>query len=135
MLSLTHSFKLYICRDPRIARAYTAPKKNTKKKAHFSRVSLSVYPRSRRGAGRIRRGEGRCSRPPKTALERTYLTENSSSENRILRSRRKKTPDRIPPKKNEIMYIYIFIPTCVRKKDRSCVLVIVSTCKTQWYRV
>ena len=30
------------------------------------------------------------SRPPKTALERSYLTDNSSSENRILRPRRKK---------------------------------------------
>ena len=70
-----------------------------KKKAPFSLVSLSVYPRSRRGAERIRQGEGRWSRPPKTALERSYLTGNSSSENRILRPRRKKTPDRIPPSK------------------------------------
>ena len=52
------------------------------KNAHFLLVSLSVYPRSRRGAKRIRQGEGRWSRPPKTALDRIYLTENSSSENR-----------------------------------------------------
>ena len=32
--------------------------------AHFSLVSLSVYPRSRRGAERIRQGEGRWSHPP-----------------------------------------------------------------------
>ena len=40
------------------------------------------------------------------ALERSYLTENSSSENRILRPRRKKTPDRIPEKKNDHIEIY-----------------------------
>ena len=42
---------------------------------HFSLVSLSPHPRSRRGAERIRQGEGRWSRPPKTALERSDLTE------------------------------------------------------------
>ena len=77
MLSLSYSFKLYMCQDPRIARAYTA--QNTKK-AHFPLVSLSVYPRSSQGAERIRHGEGRWSRPPKTALERSYLTENSRSQ-------------------------------------------------------
>ena len=90
MLSLIYSFKLHIWQDSRIARAYTA--QNTKK-THFSLVSLSVYPRSRRGAERIRQGEGRRSRPPKTELERSYLTENSSSENHMLRTRREETPD------------------------------------------
>ena len=33
---------------------------------NFSLVSLSIHPRSRRGAQRIRKGEGRWSRPPKT---------------------------------------------------------------------
>ena len=33
---------------------------------NFSLVSLSIPPRSRRGAQRIRKGEGRWSRPPKT---------------------------------------------------------------------
>ena len=106
MLSLIYSFKLYICQDPRLARAYTAQIQET---AHFSLVSLSIYPRSRRRAERIRQGEGRWSRPPKTALEPSYLTENSSSENRILRPRRKITPDRIPPKKNGHIYTYIYL--------------------------
>ena len=48
---------------------------------------------------RTRQGEGRWSRPPKAALERSYLTENSSSANRVCRPRRKKTPDRIPETK------------------------------------
>ena len=73
--------------------------------AHFSLVSLSPPTRSRPGAERIRQGEGRLSHPPKTALERSYLTENSNSESRILRPRRKKTPDRIPPKKKNHTYI------------------------------
>ena len=33
---------------------------------NLSLVSLSIHPRSRRGAQRIRKGEGRWSRPPKT---------------------------------------------------------------------
>ena len=41
----------------------------------FSLVSLSIHPRSRRGAERITQGEGRWSHPPKTALERSDLTE------------------------------------------------------------
>ena len=92
------SSSTYIWQDPRIARAYTA--QNTKK-THSSLVSLSGYPRSGRGAERMRQGEGRRSRAPKTELERNYLTENSSSENHILRTRRKETPDWTPPKKND----------------------------------
>ena len=78
-----------------------------KKIAHFSLVLLSPRTRSRPGAERIRQGEGRLSRPPKTALERSYLTKNSSSENRILSPRRRKTPDRIPERKNDHTYIYV----------------------------
>ena len=63
---------------------------------NFSLVSLGIGPRLRRRAERIRHSDGRSSRPLKTALERSYLTENSSSANRILRPRRKTTPDRIP---------------------------------------
>ena len=73
---------------------------------NFSLVSLGIRPRSRRCAERTRQGEGRWSRPPKPALERSYLTEISSSANRILRPRRKKSPDQIPETK-EWLYIYI----------------------------
>ena len=99
------AFKLCICQDPKIARAYTA---QIQKFAHFSLVSLSPRTRSRPGAERIRLGERRLSRPPKTALERNYLTENSSSENRILRPRRKKLPTESPPKRM-IICIYIYV--------------------------
>ena len=74
---------------------------------NFSLVSLGICPRSRRGAERTRQGEGRSSRPPKPALERSYLNENSSSANRILRPRHQKTPDRIPEKNNHPIYIFI----------------------------
>ena len=68
------SLKLCICQDPRIAWARIPPKKTIF--GHFSLVSLiSPHPRSCRGAERIRQGEGRCSRPSKTALERSDLTE------------------------------------------------------------
>ena len=93
--------------------------------APFSLVSLSPRTRSRPGAERIRQGEGRLSRPPKTALERSHLTENSSPENRILRPRRKKTPDRIP-KKSMVIYIYFvllsrfFVYLCDSKQRTGC---------------
>ena len=74
---------------------------------NFSLVSLGIRPRSRRCAERTRQGEGRRSRPPKPALERSDLTENSSSANRILRPRRKKSPDRIPETK-EWFYLYVW---------------------------
>ena len=67
--------------------------------SHFSLVSLSPRTRSRPDAERIRQGEGHMSCPPKTAFERSDLTENPSSEDRVLRQRRKETPDRIPPKR------------------------------------
>ena len=70
--------------------------------AYFSLVSLSPRTRSRPGAERIWQGGGRLSRPPKTVIE-------FSSENRILRPRRKKSPDRIPKKKNDHIYIFIVL--------------------------
>ena len=94
-------------RSKKISRAHTAQK--IQHKTNFSLVSLSVYPRSRRCAERIRQGEVRWSRHPKTALERSFLTEDSSSENRIFRRRREKTPHRILPKR---MIIYIFM-SCI----------------------
>ena len=94
-------------RMPRSKKRSGAYRPKYTNKTHFSLVSLSVYPRSRRGAERIRQGEGHWSRPPKTALKRSYLTENSSSENHILRPRRKQTPDRIP-EKGVIIYMYLF---------------------------
>ena len=118
MLSLVYSFKLYICQDPRIARAYTA--QNTNKKTHFLLASLRVYSRSRRGAERIRQGEGGWSRPPKTTLERSYLTEDSSFENRILRSRRKKTRDRISQETNYHSLYLCLLAFSSRQLRHSC---------------
>ena len=92
-----------------MARAHTA--QNTKIYA-----LLACLAQSRPGAARIRQGAGRLSHPPRTALERSYLTENSSSENRILRPRRKRTPDRIPSKR---MIIYIFKSIMVFGPQRS----------------
>ena len=75
---------------------------------NFSLVSLSVYPRSRRGAGRIRQGEGRRSLPPKTALERSDLTEKFQFQKSHTEAETKKTPDQIPvPSKKESFYIYV----------------------------
>ena len=49
-------------------------------------------------------GRGAFEPPPKTALHRSYLTENSSSANRILRPRRKKFLTE-STKKRMIIYI------------------------------
>ena len=63
---------------------------------NFSLVSLGIPPHSRRYAEQTQQGEGRWSRPPKAALERSYSTKNSSSANRILSPRQEKAPDQIP---------------------------------------
>ena len=63
---------------------------------HFSLVSLSLHPRSRRGAERIRPGEGRWSRPSKMALERSDLTEKSQFRESHTEFETKQIPDQIP---------------------------------------
>ena len=73
----------------------------------FSLVSLGIRPRSRRYAERTQQGEGRWSRPPKAALERSYSTENSSSANRILNPRQKqKVLTKSLKPKNGFIHIY-----------------------------
>ena len=79
--------------------------------AYFSLVSLRAHPRSRRGAERIRQGEGRWSSPPKTALERSNLTEKSQFQASHIEAETKKTPDRIPPK-GIVIHLYKIILRC-----------------------
>ena len=67
-----------------------------KKTSHFTRVALILHPRSRRGSERIRQGEGRWSRPPKTALERSDVTEKFQFRESHTKAETKKTPDQIP---------------------------------------
>ena len=76
---------------------------------NFSLVSIGIRPRSCRCAERTRQGEGRRSRPPKPALEQSYLTEIFSSANRIPTPRPKKTPGRIPETRNDFIYTYMVI--------------------------
>ena len=83
--------------------------------AHFSHVSLGIYPRSRRGAERIMKGEGCWSRAPKTALERSDLTEKfqfreSHTETETKQSLLTKSPS--PRRKGSYIFcifIYLFI--------------------------
>ena len=110
--SLIYSFKLCICQDPRIARAYTAQNIFF---SHLPLVSLSPHPRSRRGAERIRQGEGRWSRPPKTALERSNLTVKFQFRESHTEAETKKTPDQIPvPLKKKNHYICMYAKYDVR---------------------
>ena len=76
--------------------------------AYFSLVSLSVYPRSRRGAERIRQGEERWSRPPKTALERSDLTEKFQfQESHTEVDPKKLLTKSLPPEKKSSHTIYM----------------------------
>ena len=61
------------------------------------------------GAERIRQGEGRLSHPPKTALERSYLTGVSSSENRILLLSEAETEKNSWANPRKIIIILIYI--------------------------
>ena len=75
--------------------------------AHFSLVSLSLHPRSRRGAERIRQGEGRWSRPPKTALERSDLTNKSQFRESHTKAETKKLVTKsLSPQKEKSSSIY-----------------------------
>ena len=74
--------------------------------ARFSLVLLSIHPRYRRGVERIRQGEGRWSRPPKTVLDRSDLNEKFQFRASHTEAETKTTPDRIHKK---ILIIYICI--------------------------
>ena len=55
MLPLIYSFKLYICQDPRIARAYTAQNTKKKRPSRLSRsASIRAHVEVRDGYGRAR---------------------------------------------------------------------------------
>ena len=74
--------------------------------SHFSLVSLSIRPRSPQAAERIRQGERRWSRPPKTALERSDLTEKFQFRQSHTEAETEKTPAQIPvPSKKKSLYI------------------------------
>ena len=75
--------------------------------AHFSLVSLSVHPRSRWVAERIRQGEGRWSRPPKDSA-RTKRFDREIPVPRIpYWGRDEKKSDQIPVPSKKIVIIYI----------------------------
>ena len=92
------------------------------KKQHFcnfSLVSLSVYPRSHRGAERIRQGEGRWSFPPKTALERSDLTEKFQFRESHTEAETKKNswPNYCPLKRKQPFYIYVWLQVWQQRFD------------------
>ena len=60
---------------------------------NLSLVSLTLYPRPLRGAERTRQGEGRWSLPPKTALERSDLTEKFQLRESHTEAKTNKTPE------------------------------------------
>ena len=77
---------------------------------NFSLVLLCIRPCSRRCAERTRQGEGRWSRVPTAALERSYLTENSGSANLMHRPRqKKKLLTKSLKLKNDFIYMYMCV--------------------------
>ena len=105
LLLLVYSFKLYICQDPRIGRAYTAQNTKIKRTSRLPRSAcIRVHVEVRNGYGRAR---GVGAAPRRRALERSSLTEDSSSENCILRPRRKKLRTESPQRQNNHIYIYL----------------------------
>ena len=72
-----------------------------------SLVSIGIRPRSRRCAERTRQGEGRWSRPPKAALEQSYIRPRIQLCESHTSAETKKTPDQIPDT-NEGFFIVLF---------------------------
>ena len=102
---MMYLFKLRRRRDP--SKGSRVPPKNTFF-SNFSRFSLSPHTRSRRGANRIRQGEGCWSRPSKTALERSDLTEKFQFREPHTEAETKKTPGQsLSYQKHESFYIEI----------------------------
>ena len=111
------SFKLCLCQDPRIARAYTA--KNTKYRAL---VSLSPRTRSRPGAERIRQGEGRFRRPPRTCFIRSSpagVKQNKQTLKPCSREE-KHTLENVPPRNSKQQQLLFGNDAIFCKPSRCC---------------
>ena len=80
----------------------------------FSLVSLGIRPRSRRCAERTWKGEGRWSRPPKAALERSYIRPRIPVPQIAYfgRDKKKLLTKSLTPKK-DFIYIYVHIISIV----------------------
>ena len=102
---------------------------------NFSLVSLGIRPRSRRCAGRTRQGEGRWSRPPKAALERSYIRPRIPVP-RIAyfgRDEKKLLTKSLTPKK-DFIYIYVspFTPREEKRGERIVLLTFLQPLKTHF---
>ena len=73
---------------------------------HFSLGFLSPHPRPRRGAERTRQGEGRWSRPSKTALDRSDFTEKFQVRESHTEAETKKSSSPIPVLSKQYIIIY-----------------------------
>ena len=115
MFPMFFSFTFCKCQDPRIARAYTVQKTIFD---HFSLVCLSPHPRSCRGAERIRQGEGRWSRPSKTALERSDLMEKFQFRESHTEAETTKSPHQIPVRSKTRITLFIYMYCKNQNTDR-----------------
>ena len=102
---------------------------------NFSIVSLGIRPRSRRYAERTRQGKGRWSRPPKAALERSYIRPRIPVP-RIAyfgRDEKKLLTKSLTPKK-DFIYIYVspFTPREEKRGERIVLLTFLQPLKTHF---
>ena len=105
MLSLIYSFKRYICQDPRIARALP-PEIKKKRTSSFLAQRLSAFA-SRCGTDTA--GRGALEPPPEDGARTKLVDREFQLRESHTEAETEKTPDRIPPKKNDQIYIYIYL--------------------------
>ena len=104
MLSLIFSFKLYVCQDSRIAPACTA--QNTNKSALLACLAQRLFAFTSR-CGTDTAGRGALEPPPEDGARTKLFDREFQFHESHTEAKTKKTPDRIPEKKNDHIYIYI----------------------------
>ena len=88
---------------------------------NFSLVSLGIRPRSRRCAERTRQGERRWSRPPKAALERSYIRPRIPVPRIAYFGRDEKLLTKyLTPKKDFISYMYVGVGDVWHRRCKTC---------------
>ena len=98
MLSLPYSFKLYICQDPRIARAYTA--QVTKNSALLACLAQRLSAFTSRCATDTA-GRGALEPPPEDGARTKLFDRELQFRESHTEAETKKTLDRMPEKKND----------------------------------
>ena len=100
---IPYVFYIQALHMPRFNNSWGVYPPKIQKFAHFSLVSLSPRTRSRPGAERIRQGEGRLSRPPRTCCIRSSPADVKQNKQTLKPCRRqaKQTLESMPPQNSK----------------------------------